>query len=280
MKIKKIKIENYRLLKSLEVELQDDLSVIIGKNNTGKTSFLSILEKFLNGGNNFSFNDFNLDFQMDLKQMIDHEVNQIAFKSSEKSIILKIYIEYLPDDNLGKVSNLIMNLDPNDNILVLSFEYVLDFEKYRQLIQDFSKYKEEIPDKDIIYFLSKNHKNYFKIIKKSLESNNEDNFTEIEDNIISKVINFKSISAKRGVANQEVGKGSDKTLSKLSANYYDYRNKPNESGIIELQQNLINADTKLNESYDTIFKPIIDTIKQFGSIGDKVELKIKSNLEY
>ena len=279
MKIKQIKVENYRLLKSLSVDLQDDLSVIIGKNNVGKTSFLSILEKFLSGGNNFSFNDFNLDFQTQLKGIIESKITLTEFKGCAKSISLKIYIEYLPNDNLGKISSLIMNLEPTDNILVLSFEYILSFEKYEQLIQDFAEYKKTIHDKDSLYFLSKNHKEYFKIIKKSLEFNNEDNFIEIEDNVISKIINFKSISAKRGVANQDVGKSSDKTLSKLSANYYDYHNKPNGLGIIELQQQLTNADTELNKSYETIFKPIINTIKRFGSIHNDVELKIISNLE-
>jgi putative ATP-dependent endonuclease of OLD family len=47
MNIKKIKIENYRLLKDFELDLEQNLSLLIGKNNTGKTSLLSILEKFI-----------------------------------------------------------------------------------------------------------------------------------------------------------------------------------------------------------------------------------------
>ena len=38
MKIKKIKIENFRLLKNFELDLEDKLSLVIGKNNCGKTS--------------------------------------------------------------------------------------------------------------------------------------------------------------------------------------------------------------------------------------------------
>jgi len=47
MKIKRIIVNNYRLLKDFAIDVEDDLSLIIGKNNTGKTSFLSLLEKFL-----------------------------------------------------------------------------------------------------------------------------------------------------------------------------------------------------------------------------------------
>lgn len=48
MKIKKIQIQNFRLLKNLELDVEDDLSLIVGKNNVGKTSVLSIMDKFLN----------------------------------------------------------------------------------------------------------------------------------------------------------------------------------------------------------------------------------------
>lgn len=47
MEVFKIEIENYRLLKSFSMDLEKELSLVIGKNNTGKTSILSILDKFL-----------------------------------------------------------------------------------------------------------------------------------------------------------------------------------------------------------------------------------------
>ena len=52
MKIKKIKIKNFRLLKDFQLDLEEDLSLVIGKNNCGKTSLLAILEKFIGLGRN------------------------------------------------------------------------------------------------------------------------------------------------------------------------------------------------------------------------------------
>ena len=48
MKVKKINIQNYRLLKDFSLELKSELSLIVGKNNCGKTSVLSVLEKIIN----------------------------------------------------------------------------------------------------------------------------------------------------------------------------------------------------------------------------------------
>lgn len=274
MKIKQIQIENFRLLKNTIIDLEKDVSIVLGKNNSGKTSFLSILDKFLNNSNGFSFNDFNLEF---VQSFLKSDIGNSSFV--QKLIKLKLYIEYEEADNLEKVSDLIMNLEPNDNILILCFEYVLDEENYNNLIEDFNKYQETIKDKDILYYLKKNHTSYFKTIKKALESGNEDNFILIDDKVIRKVISFKAISAKRGVANQEGSKSSDKTLSKLSSNYYDNNNKPNITDITELQKQLISTDEQLNESYKKIFGPVIQNIKKFGTINQDIELEIKSSLE-
>lgn len=64
MKVKKIHIENYRMLKRIDIDLEENLSLIIGKNNCGKTSFLSILNKFIgsqSSTNNFTYKKIYLD---------------------------------------------------------------------------------------------------------------------------------------------------------------------------------------------------------------------------
>ena len=75
MKINRIVINNYRLLKDFSLDLERDLSLIIGKNNTGKTSILSVIEKFLNSTDlsRFSNDDFNLNFKESLKESLDGE---------------------------------------------------------------------------------------------------------------------------------------------------------------------------------------------------------------
>ena len=60
MKIKKIEVENFRLLKTFSMDLENELSLVIGKNNTGKTSILSVLDKFINEKSKFSYDDLIL----------------------------------------------------------------------------------------------------------------------------------------------------------------------------------------------------------------------------
>ncbi len=64
MQINQIKIKNFRLLQDFTIDLDKIMSLVIGKNNTGKTSLLSLLDRFLRGNqNNFTFHDFNIPFK-------------------------------------------------------------------------------------------------------------------------------------------------------------------------------------------------------------------------
>jgi predicted ATP-dependent endonuclease of OLD family len=147
MKIDSIEVENFRMLKNLSVDLEDTLSLVIGKNNTGKTSFLMILEKFLSGGKNFSIDDFNIDTQ---NKTVDLTKNKIDSKNyKEIGLSLKLYISYDADkDDTSDISELFLDLDENNHTVVILFEYFLSYEKYNRLFDDFKSDAQE----SILYF--------------------------------------------------------------------------------------------------------------------------------
>ncbi|NFI51377.1 ATP-binding protein [Clostridium botulinum] len=59
MKLEKIDINNFRKLFE-EVNIDIDFeTLVVGKNNTGKTSIFEVVDKFLSGGSSFKFEDFS-----------------------------------------------------------------------------------------------------------------------------------------------------------------------------------------------------------------------------
>jgi predicted ATP-dependent endonuclease of OLD family len=294
MKVSKIVIKNYRLLKEFSIDLEDNLSLVIGKNNTGKTSFLSLLERFLikSETNEFVFDDFNLEFQTKLKGIIEKNEPIDDFLG----INLKLYIQYDEQDDLSNISSLMLDLDPNERLVILSFEYALKTEKLEDLKKDYltskntqtalAKDDTNVQDlKDVIYFLKKKHDKYFKKDIKALENKNESNFRSLKDERISidKIIKFNRIKAKRDVTNKDgTYKESDKTLSKMSSKYYskiadeDTENK----SISDLKEQLSKTDNNLNSVYDELFKKIIDKVKKFGGIKENESIiRVVSSLE-
>ncbi len=59
MKIKTIKIKNFRLLHDISLQLADETTVVVGRNNCGKTSLSDIIRKFLSERNTFEIADFS-----------------------------------------------------------------------------------------------------------------------------------------------------------------------------------------------------------------------------
>ncbi|CAM4331761.1 ATP-dependent endonuclease [Zobellia roscoffensis] len=268
MKVKKISIKNYRLLKEFKIDLEDKLSLVIGKNNTGKTSFLSVIEKFLTDKSDFTANDFNLDLQEKLKAL--ETKNSISIPEEfDFSIQLLFEIRYNDSDNLQNLSSLILNLE-SDNVVVLGYEFYLNPLQFEYLQADFQAYKIENSTKNIIDFLclSKNLK-YFKTEIRAheyLDENSLGKSQEILDKkLISKIINIQSIKAKREVNNSDSNR-TDKTLSKLSSDYYESLENTleEEATIKELNKKLEDTDKELDEVYPKVFKEVIDKVELFG----------------
>lgn len=299
MNIFKIKINNFRLLKKFSIDLEEDLSLVIGKNNTGKTSILSVLDKFLNEKTKFSYDDFNIEFKKQLVSLIEQET--IVEEFDPLGIKMKLFIQYGERDNLSNVSRLLMDLDPDNNVIVLGFEFTLNYTDFLKLKSDLFVFKAnesaknaiaqekkvEYEERGLKDFLQKEVGNYFKIQKKSFEYRidtkevNEENFIDLEKEVIGikDVISFKYISARRDVTNKEV----DKTLSRQTSNLYKKKEDSSEKNQAteDFKDQLAGTDRVLTEIYGNLFNEVIDKVKNFGGVKiNESDIAIISTLQH
>ncbi len=292
MKVKTIKVGNFRLLKNLSIDLEDDLSIILGKNNCGKTSLLLILDRFL--GNNagkpsLTFDDFNTDFKEELKSRIENP-SRDGEEFLLPGISLKLFIEYDEHDDLSNIGNkVIMDLDPDNKVVVLAFEYYLSEERFLALRRDYQEQKIKKGDKakDLFAFLKDQYATYFQISKKSVlfdlaeQKENDKIFTDlVKENIrIDRIISFKWINARRSVSNKD----SDRALSSLSSKIYKKMeaSKSNPDIIEKFKDTLNDTDKQLDDVYDEIFQEVIHDVKKFGGMRqDDSVIKIVSSLQH
>ena len=284
MKISKIQIKNFRLLKDFSLDLEDELSLIIGKNNSGKTSVLTALDKFLNqtGRRSIKLDDFNVDLKKDVIEYLSGS-KELPIESSYQplGIELKIYIDYTEQDDLSQVSSLIMSLDPDDNNIVLKFEYNIDYEQLVKLHGDFAQQSEKFDDNPEL-FLKEHLGDYFGTVKKkSLLFTDEAVFIDlVKENIpLNEILSFDFISAKRSVTNKE----SDKTLSMQTAKIYKHSDDSEEQtdATDRFKQTLRNTDEELSTIYAEMFDGLIEKVNQFGGINPTdTELKVASTLQH
>lgn len=227
MKVTKINVQNYRLLKDFSLELKNDLSLIVGKNNCGKTSVLTVLEKILNRNSNFTltWEDINLIYRKEIFENIkrvsdtpDSELEPIL------GINLQIWIQYSEEDSYQNIQPFMMDLNPDNNFIILEFTYTLPIQKLRDLnhqvsdfIDDFSKFE---------LFMKKNMSKFFEMQVYSLGYNpSTQELTEEKSNLLEmkdvhKIIKVRGISASREVSNKE----NNHSLSKTSNRFYKLNN--------------------------------------------------------
>lgn len=294
MKIIKVIINNFRLLQNIEIDLERDLSLIIGKNNCGKTSVLAVLSKFLceqSTVNGFNYDDFNIDFQNTLYKCVE---NGAGWKSQEsQGIELYIYIQYDNADNLANISSLMLDLDPDNKTVILKTEYILDDSAFVLLGEAFDKYYKRFKNnkhnkltKKECYnkFMHLKSKQFFKISYKAVlfdkytKTINPDNFRVLDKRKVdlSKIISLKYIAAKRETMNKD----NDNTLSSLSSKYYDKIKGNEENPIIQgFEDTLVNTDASLTRVYEELFENVISKVKKFGGIKEnETVVKIISTL--
>ncbi len=295
MKIIKIEVENFRLLKNFSMDLEEDLSLVIGKNNTGKTSILSVLDKFLNEKSKFSYDDFNIDFKNELEALI--KSGDIPEEFSPKGIKLKIFIEYNEKDDLSNVSRVLMDLDPNNNKIVLGFEYTTSYTDFLKIKTEYAAFeanekvkvdaKKKNRPSEIKDFLKQGLDNYFHTHKMSFEYDivtnkvNDTNFIDLESEgiAIKDIIGFKYISARRDVTNKE----KENTLSKQTSSLYKKQenNSEKNQATENFKDQLSETDSTLSEIYKDLFSDVIKKVQDFGGIKlNDTDIEIISTLQH
>ena len=280
MKITKFEINHFRALEKFVLSIEEDLSVIIGKNNTGKTSLLSILDRFLSESkSSFEFHDFNKKY---LARKFPFNQDKILSVEEYEPfyISLNIYIEYNETDYIGNLSKLFMSLDPKEKTVIIRFEYVMTYELYLSAAKDYAVYCSKAGKKKrtIREYVEKNHSKYFKQVIKSVNPADTNEYVEIkEKSDIQRIINFKYIKAIRDVSNLDEAKAKSQTLSKLAVKYCEARRQEtlDESLIDDV---LKESDVKLDKSYKKIFKDVITDIERFSYGKGEAKLSVKSML--
>ena len=129
MHIHKVTVRNFRLLAKAELVLEDQTTLIVGRNNSGKTSLSEAIRRFLVDQNaRFQLEDFSIasydGFCEALKAkkagQQDDEVRVLV-----PSIELRLLFRYAPQQpDLGALSDFVIDLDPecNEALAVARYE--------------------------------------------------------------------------------------------------------------------------------------------------------------
>lgn len=287
MYISKVSIKNYRLMKDFQLDFstdEDNFLVLVGRNNTAKTSLLDLLDDVLNNDlKQAGFDDIPLDVRQSIitalmpdSAMSDNDRIKLL---NDAAISLEVKIDY--SDDSGDMSRLpILSLDGGDCVTIKIIKK-FNVDKIPALRQELDNTNVEAVD-----FLSKFSRDYMMVECVAIQGDNTREYKsgDFDQKFfgLQNLIKLYTISAKRGVANEIRKEGGQDTLSKYAQSYV--KEKVDGDVFRQLQQSIIKTDDLLTKRYNGkdgevgVFSTVINDIKGFIQGRDTGNISVRSNI--
>lgn len=134
MILKKIKIMNYRQLQSVELDMQESLTVLAGPNNSGKTTLISVLKgMFCDKKLGFSYSDIPISLSSMWLEKTVPVFQEIMHEYDKEKGVQKIIDEMTDNDKLSKdytIDNfraqIQVDYDPDSDNIQYFADYLMD----------------------------------------------------------------------------------------------------------------------------------------------------------
>jgi putative ATP-dependent endonuclease of the OLD family len=128
MRIEKVRVEGFRLLQDVEIMLEGNSTVIVGRNNSGKTSFTDIFDRFTGEtGARFRLEDFSLHQRerfFNAKMLREKTAKPEDVLAALPTLSLTLTFRYDSNSpNLGPLAPFVIDLDVDSTTAIVRVEY-------------------------------------------------------------------------------------------------------------------------------------------------------------
>ncbi len=299
MKISFVYIQNFRKLYQCHIDFSKDTTLFVGANNSGKTSAMDALSKFLER-RTFVLNDFTLSNREQINSLGDKWVELECEKPDSISDwehllpTMDVWLDVTPQD-IHYVISVIPTLKWRGGLLGVRLLYqpkdiATLFSDYREAYCTARKTEEAKPDgakislfpKNLCEFIEKKLTSYFSIKSYILDpSKAKENFPQktvfemecFTDNPLNGIIRVDIINAQRGFSDPDSPEGGETSRTRLSTQMRGYYDKhldpeklpsPEDLKILEVTED---ARHVFDQSLANKFKPAIKELEELGYPG-------------
>lgn len=261
MYLKKIHIENFRLLKDINIDLDKSLTLVVGKNNTGKTSIVHLIRFVLNEKKNLSIDDYPLECRKALYETIEkywaNQLKDTEIKNNIAETKVTFFIDYSDegeDDFLGELRNFIIDVDDSQNIAQIDAVYAFNSlhatelfsicrNRYNELLN--AKYENELLPKEgfdrsiTMAVVKEQFSKLFSLVVYAVNPNDYTDYQERSPSLLHNIFTCAVIDAERDLGENE--------------------NK-NEHPLLNIMNRVFSQD---EEQLTEEFRPMADNLNQY-----------------
>ena len=289
MQLAKIRIKNYRLLVDAELEVDPKTTLIVGRNNTAKTSCFECIGKVLDG-TQFSFNDYPLlkreNLYTDFASFMAKEITFEDLCERLEPISIEFLVDYsldAPEDNLGALSPFIIDVDVDTTTALIRAEYKLKAdEKSIWKILEPSYYVNGIfsPDDDVHNAIISSFHKLFEMTIYAINPKNAEDKQIKKQKELSELFPFHIIQAERRLGEDGT---QDNSLSSLVSDFFDMSEDELDPSVSEKVKELRviveTANKNVQQQSDSILSALVSNAVGFGyPNGEELQLGVTTQL--
>ena len=274
MQLSKIRIKNYRLLIDAELEVDPKTTLIVGRNNTAKTSCFSCIGNVLEG-KTVSFNDYPLfrreDFYAQIALFMEKKLSYEELCKQIEVVSIDFLVDYSlddPDDNLGALSPFIIDVDVNTTTALIRAEYRLKTdEKTLWALLESSYYKDGAfsPSKEAHEVLVDNFDKLFGLTVYAINPNNMEDKQVKSQKELHDLFPFHTIPAERVLGEDDTHNSS---LGSLISGFFDMSEAdldPKVAEEIKMLRTIVEkANKDVQKQSDEILSSVVNSSIGFG----------------
>lgn len=275
MHIHKATINNFRLLANVELALEPDSTVIVGRNNSGKTSLAEVIRRFLEGTSpTFQIEDFSsasYDTFCEALKARNEGKDDIEVRQLIPSIDLRLFVRYDNTLPLGPLSEFVIDLDPASDEALIVVRYELKDGSIEAFFEG-QPATPLTPETRHTFFrtLRERIPSYFETHLWAEDPNDTSNRKSLSHTALRPLLKADFINAQRGL--DDVTYKETDVLAKILENLFTTAQSPTanaeDKAIAEGLQVAVRA---IQESIDINFngqlKKLLPTFKEFGYPG-------------
>lgn len=278
MRIDKIKILNFRLLRRVTLTLEDGVTVIVGRNNSGKTSLTELFRRLLGDkAPSFRLEDFSCAsheaFWEGYKLYRDRAEHD-AIRAALPTIEIQMTVSYANETGvLGPLGHFIVDLDSACTDAIITIRYELDEGKLDAMFSDltinhrratkegregfFKSIKERVPK-------------YFHPVLEASDPNDPTNKKQLDWNVLRTLVHGGFINAQRWLDdtthrdNDVLGKVLEAIFESARSELADENDK---KAAVSLDSAVENMQVQLDSSFNTNLNELLPALSLFGYPG-------------
>ena len=280
MKIKSVKIRNFRRLECVDIDIESDETVFVGPNNSGKTSATAVMRCFL-GNKDFKVHDFSVSRVSDFDAFIAEDD-----KERLPVIDLDIWFEIVSDSiAFGRAFSLLPRL--SDDYTELGVRLRFETTDAGRLRSDYLAAYPPAADgshKQSLYHylgVDRNLKRHFDIAYYSLERTEDNIIASLLDkaegkHLLQSLVRIDFVDAQRNIDDDEAHRSNRLSIAFTAF----YKKNLEQAEVAESANQVIDEhNQRLTEHYGKHFTELMEVIQGLGvpSVNDR-DLRIVSSL--